>query len=228
MRRFFFLTIHPVIIDSYTSVGVFSNASKRSCLDTMSVNLREFAVDDHGSVDDRPYGGGDGMVMRPEPLEGALKSLSAKNPIVILPSPAGKPFKQKDAELLANTDRDLIFACGRFGGIDQRFVDQYVDLEISLGDFIISGGELAALTIADAVARHIPGALGNTESLQIDSFSAHFEGGLEGPVYTRPPSFNGQQVPEVLMSGDHEKIRSWRLKTSKHWTQTRRPGLINK
>jgi len=228
MRRFYFLTIHPTIIDTYTSVGVFNNAKKRSCLDTMAVNLREFAVDEHGSVDDRPYGGGDGMVMRPEPLEAALKSLPAKNPLVILPSPAGKHFRQEDAELLANADRDLIFACGRFGGIDQRFIDQYVELEISLGDFIISGGELAALSIADAVARHIPGALGNAESSKIDSFSAYFKGGLEGPVYTRPPSFNGQPVPDVLMSGDHEKIHSWRIKTSKQWTQTRRPGLVTK
>lgn len=228
MKRFYFLTIHPAIIDTYTSVGIFNSARKQKCLDTKSVNLREYAVDEHGSIDDRPYGGGDGMVMRPEPLEAALKSLPSKQPLVILPSPSGAPFKQKDAEFLASLDRDLVFACGRFGGIDQRFIDQYVELEISLGDYIISGGELASLSIADAIVRHLPGALGNAESSKVDSFSDHFEGGLEGPVYTRPASFNGQAVPDILMSGDHEKIRAWRMKVSKHWTATRRPGLLPK
>ena len=151
MRRISFLTIHPDFIDEYRKFGVLARCESLKLAEINSVNLRDFAVDKRGSVDASPYGGGDGMILRPEPLRDALKSLSKAK--VIYTSPSGKAWSQSEASRLAQSDEDIVFVCGRFGGIDQRFIDKYVDEEYSLGDFVISGGELACLTMADSVVR---------------------------------------------------------------------------
>ena len=188
------------------------------------VALRDFAVDRHGSVDDHPYGGGDGMVLRPEPLAAALTSLPAR-PKVILTSPSGKTWTQRDAERYAAADEPLAFICGRFAGVDQRFIDRYVDAVYSCGDVVLTGGELPALMMIDSVFRLLPEVLGNPESAQKDSFADAFAGGLEHALYTRPPVFEGLAVPDVLMSGDHSAIGKWRAHDAINRTRKWRPDL---
>lgn len=224
MRRISFLTIHPDFIDEYRKFGVLARCESLKLAEINSVNLRDFAVDKRGSVDASPYGGGDGMILRPEPLRDALKSLSKAK--VIYTSPSGKAWSQSEASHLAQSDEDIVFVCGRFGGIDQRFIDKYVDEEYSLGDFVISGGELACLTMADSVVREIEGSLGNYESVKNDSFAEGMDGLLEYPLYTRPEEFEGEKVPEVLRSGDHKKIAEWRKQKALDRTRERRPDLL--
>ncbi len=220
-----FVTIHPDCIASYLNFGVFRAAMTAGSLQCQVVNLRDFASDNYASVDDRPYGGGDGMIMRPDILAAATQSF-AERPYVILPSPAGKVFAQQDVRRLLDLKRPIAFVCGRFGGVDQRFIDSYVDEEISLGSFVVSGGELPALMIADAMVRHLPGALGHAASADVDSFSTYFAGGLEHPSFTRPAVFEGQEVPRVLLSGDHLAIEQWRRRQSLELTRARRPDLL--
>ncbi len=224
MRRISFLTIHPDFVDEYKKFGVLARCESLKLAEINSVNLRDFAVDKRGSVDAAPYGGGDGMVLRPEPLRDAIESLDKAK--VIYTSPSGKAWNQSEAQKLASSADDLIFVCGRFGGVDQRLIDKYVDLEYSLGDFVISGGELACLTMADSVIREIEGSLGNYESVKNDSFAEGMNGLLEYPLYTRPEEFEGQKVPEVLMSGDHKKIAKWREEKALERTKNRRPDLL--
>ena len=184
-RRISFLTIHPDFVDEYKKFGVLVRCESLKLAEINSVNLRDFAVDKRGSVDAAPYGGGDGMILRPEPLRDAIHSLDKAK--VIYTSPSGKAWNQAEAQKLAHSGENLIFVCGRFGGVDQRFIDKYVDEEYSLGDFVISGGELACLTMADSVIREIEGSLGNFESVKNDSFaegmngllSIHFTPGLK-------------------------------------------------
>lgn len=226
-RTFGYVSIHPAVVEEYLSVGVMKTAQEKSLLSYEIRNLRNFSVDKHGSVDDRPYGGGDGMVMRPEPLASSLESLSnLYRPLVVMPSPAGMLFSQEKAKEMAQKTRDIIFVCGRFGGIDQRFIDRYVHEEISLGDYVIAGGELAALVMSEAIARLIPGVLGHKDSADFDSFGPACHGYLEAPVYTRPREFDGQTVPAVLTSGDHDAIRKWRDEMSLNRTKKRRPDLL--
>ncbi len=225
MKALTFISIHPQIIESYTRVGVF-RAAERLGIKTQALNLRDFAVDKHGSVDDTPFGGGDGMVLRPEPLAHALQSLSGQKR-VIYTSPSGRLWRQTDAEEYAvREDEHLVFIAGRFAGIDQRFVDLYVDDEISLGDFVVSGGELPSLLIADSILRQIPGVLGNAKSATDDSFSRGMRGLLEYPLYTKPPVFEGLAVPDVLMSGDHARIVAWRKAEAEAKTRRLRPDLL--
>jgi tRNA (guanine37-N1)-methyltransferase len=226
MIQLYFLTIHPRIISSYSEVGVVRAAVEQGIASCVAVDLRAFSVDKHGSVDDHPYGGGDGMVMRPEPIRDAIKSIGG-NPVVINASPRGKKWTHADAVRFRDLDRPIIFICGRFGGVDQRVIDRYVDEEYSLGDVIVSGGELPNLMIADSILRLVPGVLGNSESAEIDSFSAALGLRLEHDLYTRPQDFEGVQVPSVLLSGNHEQIKSWRLKNSLEVTQRLRPDLLN-
>lgn len=221
----FLISIHPKFIDSYKEFGVFKSAIEKNLATIECINLRNFAVDKHGSIDSRPYGGGDGMVMRPEPLAAAVSSIKEENPYVIMTSPRGKTWKEADAHRLLKLNRPLVFVCGRFAGVDERFITQYVDEEISVGDFIVSGGELPALLILDSILRHIPGALGHEESAQIDSFGERLEGQLEFPLYTKPLEFEGLAVPEVLLSGHHQVIEDWRKKQSGLTTQKFRPDL---
>jgi tRNA (guanine37-N1)-methyltransferase len=193
-------------------------------LDVAVHDLRTWTSDVHRTVDDSPYGGGPGMVMRPEPWSAALSSLPAGT--LVVPSPVGKPFTQADAHSLAALDH-LIFACGRYEGIDQRVIDEAAErmpvLEVSLGDYVLFGGEVAVIVIMEAVTRLLPGVLGNAESLTEES---HAAGLLEAPVYTKPASWHGREVPDVLRSGDHGKIARWRREQSLLRTADRRPDMF--
>ena len=185
------------------------------------VDIRDFARDKHRTCDDYPYGGGPGMVLKPEPLAEALDSVNAIDKRVVYPSPAGRPLKAGYAEELA-VDEDLVVICGRYEGIDQRIIDLYVTDEISLGDYVISSGELAGLVIIDAVFRLIDGVI-RKESLEEESFSG---GLLEYPQYTRPEEFRGVRVPEILLSGHHARIEAWRKEKSLEKTKAYRPDLL--
>lgn len=216
-----FITIHPEFVRGYLAFGVFKAAIEQGSLQCDVVNLRDYSTDKYNSVDDRPYGGGDGMIMRADILASAVQKIVG-NPYVVLLSPAGKTFAQQDALRLRDLARPLVFICGRFGGVDQRFIDAYVDEEISIGEFVVSGGELPAMLVADAMVRHLPGALGHQESAHYDSFSSAYDGGIEHPSYTRPPEFEGVSVPQVLLSGDHQAIAKWRREQSRILTQRRK------
>ena len=221
------ITLFPEFIRAYAGFGVLRSAisQEKMLLDTLA--LRDFAVDDHGSVDAPPYGGGDGMVLRCEPLADALATIPGPRR-VILGSAAGKQFTALDAQRLSQHATGLVFICGRFAGVDQRFIDAYVDEEISIGDYVVSGGELPALIMVDAIARFIPGVLGNADSCANDSFASGLNGLLEYPLYTKPREFQGTRVPDVLLSGDHTKIKEWRSKMSLETTGKRRPDLLSR
>jgi tRNA (guanine37-N1)-methyltransferase len=224
VRTFAFITVHPQFIEAYAKFGVFRTA-ERASIAIQAVNLRDHALDNRGSVDDSPFGGGDGMVLRPEPLVAALEPFKGRRKVFVT-SPSGRAWTQADAEKYAQSDEDLIFISGRFAGIDARFHEHYVDEEISLGDFVISGGELACLTIADSILRLVPGVLGNHQSAIEDSFGAELESLLEYPLYTRPIEFEGKKVPDVLLSGDHKKISAWRHAEALKKTELLRPDLF--
>lgn len=224
MRRFSFITIHPQFIEAYLKFGVF-RAAERQGLGFSAINLRSFAVDKHGSIDDSPFGGGDGMVLRVEPLAAAVRSLPQPAKVIVT-SPSGRRWTQADAEGYAKSGDDLIFIAGRFAGIDQRFLDTFVDDDISLGDFVVSGGELPSMLLADSILRLIPGVLGNAQSYQEDSFGSELAGMLEYPLYTRPLEFEGENVPEVLLSGDHKLIAEWRRNEALKKTRRLRPDLL--
>ena len=234
MPRFSIITIHPQFVASYFKFGVIRAAHDKNLATIEAVNLRDFAVDKHGTIDDHPYGGTDSMVFRPEPLADAVRSLQKNNvnnqqkPYVLLTSPSGKIWNQDDAQRLSKLDRSIAIVCGRFGGIDERFVRRYVDEEFSIGDFILTGGELPALMMVDSILRLIPGVLGNSNSPIFDSFSQGLGGLVEHPLYTRPPVFEGEEVPPVLLSGDHKKIEEWRQKEGLEKTKKTRPDLLEK
>jgi tRNA (guanine37-N1)-methyltransferase len=228
VRTISFISIHPNFVSSYFGFGTFGAASRSERVQFRSVNLRSFAEDRHGTVDGPPYGGGDGMILMATVLANAtLKELDEViTPArVILPCPKGALFDQRTAQQWATSGQSLIFVCGRFAGVDQRYIDRYVTDRVSLGNYVISGGELAALAMADATLRLIPGVLGNTSSPVEDSFSGDYSGMLEYPVFTRPHQFEGVQVPEVLLSGDHQKIAAWRQTMAKLETERLRPDL---
>jgi tRNA (guanine37-N1)-methyltransferase len=217
------LTLFPDICQAYCRASILGRAQKAGYIQVRTTDIREFARDKHRTVDDLPYGGGDGMVMMAAPLMDALDSLEPEpNPRVVLLAPTGRPFTQAVARELAGLPR-LVLVCGRYEGIDQRFIDTAVEDEISLGDFVISGGELAALCLVDAVSRMLPGVLGGETSAQADSF---MDGLLEHPHYTRPSEYNGLTVPQVLLSGHHAEIARWRKKESLRRTLKRRPDLL--
>ncbi len=223
---FYFLTIHPKFIAAYSEFGVMQSAIRQGLAHLRPIDLRQFAVDRHGSIDDHPYGGGDGMILRPEPIRDALHSIGSS--YVINASPRGKPWTQSEARRLGNLGQPLTFLCGRFGGIDQRTLDLYVQEEFSLGDFVLSGGELPCLAMADSILRLVPGTLGNSESPEVDSFSPAIGNLLEHDLYTRPPCFEGREVPAELLSGNHELIRKWREANSLAVTSRRRPDLLKR
>lgn len=208
-------------------LSLAGKARAAGLLEIAAHDLRDYTRDKHRSVDDTPYGGGAGMVMKPEPWGDALDSLASPDSVIVVPTPSGKPFVQADAARLAQASH-LVFACGRYEGIDQRVIDHvsttHTVEEISLGDFVLNGGEVAALAIIEAVVRLIPGFMGNPESLAEESHGA--EGLLEYPVYTKPASWRGLDVPEVLLSGNHGKIEKWRREQSLERTRRRRPDLL--
>lgn len=219
------ITLFPDAVDRWARHGVFGRAVEAGLLQFATTNPREFTDDPHRTVDDRPYGGGPGMVMKPEPLERAIaaarRSAPPASPVIYL-SPQGERFTQGVARELAAAP-GLVLLAGRYEGIDERLIGLAVDRELSIGDFILSGGELAALVVADCVARLVPGVLGDPESAAQDSFS---DGLLDCPHYTRPEEFAGRRVPAVLRSGDHAAIRRWRMMMSLGRTWERRPELL--
>lgn len=224
--RFDILTLFPELFNPFLDEGVLGRAVKKGLVDIRLTNIRAFARGRHKVTDDRPYGGGNGMVMKPGPIYRALKSVERiEGPsLAILLSPQGERFNQSTAWKLAEKEQ-LILVCGRYEGVDERIRSRYIDMELSIGDYVLSGGELGALVVLDAVSRLIPGVLGGERSNIEDSF----EGGLlEHPHYTRPRIFMGEGVPEVLLSGDHGKIRSWRREESLKRTLERRPDLLEK
>jgi tRNA (guanine37-N1)-methyltransferase len=223
------LTLFPEITDAFFANSIMAKAIKRGIIEYQAINIRDFAADKHKTCDDAPYGGGPGMVMLSEPLDLAIKSaLSAssdkeKPPRIIYLSPSGCPFNQKLAyELVA--ERELILICGRYEGIDQRVIDRYADDEISIGDYVLSSGEAAALAVIDATYRLVDDVI-CADSLEEESFSG---GLLEYPQFTRPEVFDTIKVPEVLLSGHHEQIRLWRLEKRVEKTLKQRPDLIQK
>jgi tRNA (guanine37-N1)-methyltransferase len=211
---------------SMTQEGVFGRAVKSGLLELAHFNPRDFTHDRHRTVDDRPYGGGPGMLMMVQPLTDAIlaaKKAAGSNAKVIYMSPQGRKLDQQGAKELASND-NLILVCGRYEGIDERVIEAHIDEEWSIGDYVLSGGELAAMVLMDTVARLKPGVLGHQQSAQEDSFSHNL---LDCPHYTRPEVLGDKAVPSVLLSGDHEKIRQWRLQQSLGRTWLRRPELIN-
>src|SRR6056297_388706 len=198
-----------------------ARAVERGIVDVQIVDFRDFAVDRHRTCDDAPYGGGAGMVIKPEPLAAALDSVEGVQKRVVYPSPSGKLFQQSYAEELAR-DKELIFICGRYEGIDQRIIDMYVDDEICIGNYVMSSGELASLVIIDTVYRLVDGVI-RKESLDEESFS---DGLLEYPHYTRPAEFQGHKVPDILLSGNHAEIEKWRYAERVEKTERFRPDLL--
>lgn len=223
--KFAIVSLFPEMFDAVTQYGVTGRAVKQDKLHIDYWNPRDFTQDKHQTVDDRPYGGGPGMVMKIEPLQQAIHAAKQKlgqQTKVAYMSPQGRKLDQQGLQELA-TREAMIFVAGRYEGIDERLVEQEVDEEWSLGDYVLSGGELAAMVMIDGIARLLPGVLGDEESAQQDSFMA---GLLDHPHYTRPEKLVNQPVPEVLLSGDHEAIRKWRLKQSLGRTWLRRPDLL--
>ncbi len=219
------LTLFPRMCEAYLAESIIGKARESGLVGLRAADIREHAAGRHRVTDDAPYGGGAGMVMKPEPIVGAIESALARLPgaMVVLTSPRGVRFDQALARRLAGHGK-LILVCGRYEGVDER-VTTAVDIEVSVGDFILTGGELAALCVADAAARLVPGVLGNEASAAAESFGGG-EALLEHPHYTRPPEFRGMKVPEVLLSGDHRRIERWRRRESLRATRERRPDLF--
>ena len=220
MLKFTIITIFPHMLDSALGHSILKKAQEKGLIAVEQVDLRQYTTDRHHTTDDSPYGGGHGMVMKPEPLVAAIEEARRRSPSarVILLTPQGRVFTQREAQRLAQ-EQHLVLVCGRYEGIDER-VKAFVDEEISVGDYTLSGGEPAANILIDAMSRLIPGVLGNFESAVDESFS---DGLLEYPQYTRPEEFRGMKVPEVLLCGDHERIKQWRLQKSLELTRARRP-----
>lgn len=221
------VTLFPDMFDAVVDYGITSRAVRDGLLSVECWNPRDFTHDRHRTVDDRPYGGGPGMLMKMQPLRDAIHAARAAAggaATVVYMSPQGEPLNQAVVEELAEAEH-LILVAGRYEGVDERLIATEVDREVSLGDFVLSGGELAAMAVIDAVTRLIPGALGHAQSAAQDSFA---DGLLDCPHYTRPEVYEGQRVPEVLLGGHHEQIRRWRLKQSLMRTWERRPDLLEK
>ncbi len=221
------LTIFPEIISAYLDEGILKRAVQKGLLDARVHNIRDFAEGRHKETDDYPFGGGPGMVFKPEPIFRAMDALKEDGDPrrVVLLTPQGRTFDQAMAEDFSREDKRLVFICGRYEGIDERVRLSLVDEEVSIGDYVLTGGELAALVIIDAVTRLVPGALGDEKSIENESFSW---GLLDYPHYTRPREFRGNEVPEVLVSGNHKDIETWRRKEALRKTMQMRPELLEK
>ncbi|MDD2933469.1 MAG: tRNA (guanosine(37)-N1)-methyltransferase TrmD [Methylotenera sp.] len=226
--KFEVVTLFPEMFDAITKYGITSRALQQGIYEMQCWNPRDFTTDNHKTVDDRPYGGGPGMVMLAEPLEKAINAAKDKQVAenieswVIHLSPAGKPLTHEKVMQLSKK-QGLVLLTSRYEGVDQRLIDAEVDEELSIGDYVLSGGELPAMALIDAIVRQLPGSLGDSDSAIEDSF---VDGLLDCPHYTRPEQYNGVSVPEVLTSGNHAKIKQWRLKMSLHRTRDQRPELL--
>ena len=218
--KFDVLTLFPEMFEQLNS-SIIGRAKEKNLIDINLINIRDFSKDKHKKVDDTPYGGGAGMVMMPDVVYDAYKSVEDKNAKVIYMSPQGKKLTQKKVEELANEEH-LIILCGHYEGIDQRVIDKIVDEEISIGDYVLTGGEIPAMVLIDCVSRYVEGVL-NQDSIKEESFS---NGLLEYPQYTRPEVFEGEKVPEVLLSGNHQNIDKWRKEKSLEITKNKRPDLL--
>jgi len=223
--RFDVVTLFPEMMEALAA-GVIGRAQKQERINLQCWNPRDYTHDVHKTVDDRPYGGGPGMVMKIEPLDAAITAAREQSPSAktVYLSPQGRPLTQDVAKQLSN-EEGLILICGRYEGIDERLLNKQVDMEISIGDYVLSGGELPAMVLIDTVSRLIPGVLGHADSAEQDSFT---NGLLDCPHYTRPEVLDGEQVPEVLLSGNHAEIEKWRLLQSLIRTRERRPDLFAK
>lgn len=225
MIRMQAITLFPEMFAPMHS-SIMGRAQKAGLLQFETLQLRDFAINDYGQVDDSPYGGEPGMVLRPEPLAQAIQSTEVrehKGKVIHLCAD-GQTLSHSMAEQLS-TEEHLVFVCGHYKGIDQRIRDRYVDLEISIGDYVVSGGELPAMVVMDAIVRLIPGVLGQKESADTDS---HAQGTLGWPVYTRPEIFEGERVPDILLSGHHQRIAAWQKEQALLRTAQRRPDLLKK
>ncbi len=233
MTKFYsVITLFPEMFDAIADFGVTRRGLDEKAWALQCFNPREFAVNAYKTIDDRPYGGGPGMVMMAEPLNTALDAAAKQQvaagvakPKVVYVTPQAKPITDAGIRDLANED-GLIFLCGRYEGVDERLIQARVDVEVSIGDYVLSGGELAAMVLIDAMVRLLPGVLGDGQSAVEDSFSPARDGLLDHPHYTRPEIWNGEAVPPVLMSGDHAKIDAWRRKQALQRTQQRRADLL--
>lgn len=219
--KFVVLSLFPEILEGFFESSIMGKAVERGTIEYELVDIRDFAFDKHKTCDDAPYGGGAGMVMKPEPVALALDSVSSETKRTVYMSPSGKLFNQKVAEELSK-ETELVILCGRYEGVDQRIIDAYIDTEISVGDYVLSSGETAALTVIDAVYRLVEGVI-NGESLEEESFS---DGLLEYPHYTRPEDFRDMRVPDILLSGHHTNIQKWRRRKSLEKTYRYRPELL--
>jgi len=217
------VTIFPGMLNGFLDESILKRAAKKGLVRYRSVDLRAFTYDVHRTTDDRPYGGGPGMVMKPEPLFEAVESVRRAGSRVILMTPQGRPFRQSMAAELAG-EKHLVFVCGHYEGVDERVREALVTDEISIGDYVLTNGVLPAAVVIDAVVRLVPGVLGDDGSAAEESFS---NGLLEYPQYTRPASYRGMEVPEVLLSGNHAEIARWRQEQSQRRTVVRRPDLCD-
>jgi tRNA (guanine37-N1)-methyltransferase len=226
------VTLFPEMFEGPFRASIVGRAAQRGVVDISLHDLRDYAHDRHRTVDDTPYGGGPGMVMMAPPLFEAVEDLAAKEqtegrprPKVILMSPQGRPLTQTLVRELG-THPALTIVCGHYEGVDQRFIEASVDHEVSIGDYVLTGGELPAMVLVDALVRLQPGALGDPDSATRESFGPGLDGLLQGPVYTRPADFRGMKAPETLFSGDHARVTEWRRKTALDRTRERRPDLL--
>jgi tRNA (guanine37-N1)-methyltransferase len=226
------LTLFPEMFDGPFNASIVGRAVQRGLVEVSLHQLRDYAHDRHRTVDDTPYGGGPGMVMMAQPLFEAVEDLKAKHagpagsaPKVVLMSPQGRLLNQALVRTLA-AEPSLIIVCGHYEGVDERFIEQAVNYEISIGDYVLTGGEIPAIALVDALVRLAQGALGDAESAMRESFGPGIEGLLQGPVYTRPLEFRGARVPEILLSGDHARVAEWRRQAALKRTSERRPYLL--
>ena len=222
--KFLFVTLFPEQIEEAASHSIIARAKAKGLVEVSCINPRDFTHDVHRTVDDTPFGGGAGMVLKPEPLVAAIRLEKLPNARVIAMRPGGRTLKQSIVEEYASLGQDFIFVCGHYEGFDERIFN-WVDEKLSIGDYVLTGGEMPALIVMDAIARFIPGVLGKLQSAEEDSFST---GLLEYPQYTKPAVFEGLEVPEVLRSGNHALIAAWRLKESLKATYLLRPDLLSK
>lgn len=218
------LTLFPEMFEGLKT-SLIGKATEKNLVEINIINIRDFSNDKHGKVDDYIFGGGDGMLMMPAPLYDAINSVKTENSWVIYLSPKGTPLKQAKVKELAKTKEHLVLVCGHYEGIDERVIELCIDEQISLGDFVLTGGEIPAMALTDAVCRYIPNVLHNENSTEEESFSDNY---LEYPQYTRPQEFMGLKVPEVLLSGNHAKIKEWREEQKIIQTKKYRPDLLDK
>lgn len=223
--KYHILTLFPEMFGSVLHDSMLGRAEKAGILEFNIVNIRDFATNKHNRVDDYPYGGGRGMIMQAEPIylayESICRTCSAK-PYVIYMSPKGTVFRQEHAVRLSRMD-ELVILCGHYEGVDQRIIDEIVDEEVSIGDYVLTGGEIPAMAVIDSVSRMVEGVLSNEDSFTDES---HYSGLLEYPQYTRPPEFHGRKVPEVLLSGNHKLIAQWRMENAIRETREKRPDML--